>query len=88
MQPMDTVPLDGRVIRLHMPDGMSFLAKPVDGLIGDDMEDCWCWGTADEDQPCPEDWDDGICWGSNADGVPSTRPIGWSLAPTDATPSR
>jgi hypothetical protein len=81
IEAMDTAPLDGRVIRLHMPDGMSFLAKPMDGLIGEDGEDCWTWGTAGEDEPCPEDWHDGLYWSSNEDGVPSAYPVGWSAAP-------
>jgi hypothetical protein len=87
IEAMDTAPLDGRVIRLHMPDGMSFLAKPVDGLIGEDGEDCWTWGTAGEDEPCPEDWHDGLYWSSNEDGVPSAYPVGWSAAPQPQEPT-
>lgn len=81
-RPMDTAPRDGQVIRLHMPDGSSFLAKPISGLVDCDGHDCWSWGTASEDQDAlaPIDWTDGICWNCNEDGKPSTRPVGWSPA--------
>lgn len=75
--PMDTVPLDGRKIRFHMPDGNSFMAEIVDGLVDANGDSCWCWGAVDEDE-APDDWTDGICWEQNENGKPSTYPVGWS----------
>jgi hypothetical protein len=67
---LDAAPID-RSIMLHMPDGMSFLASYRD--VGCDS--AWC---ADDADDAPECWSDGVCWGLNAAGFPSTQPVGWS----------
>ena len=77
MQPMSSAPVDGQIIRLHMQDGSSFLARPIDGLLDASENDCWSWGTVNEDEG-PEDWTDGICWDVNDAGARSTYPVGWS----------
>lgn len=85
MRPMSKAPKDGMVIRLHMPDGHSFLARPVDGLIDCDGNDAWSWGSLIEGTE-PADWTDGVMWTVNEDGKPSTRPVGWS--PVEHDPPR
>ena len=74
MNPMDTAPRD-RPIRLHRPNGTSFMAYlvPVEG----DSGIVWAWGEVVE-STAPEDWCDGICWEVNSNYKKSTQPIGWS----------
>ena len=44
-----------------------------DGALG-----AWAWATANEYEPrVPKCWTDGVCWGSNDDGVPSRKPRHW-----------
>ena len=77
MNPMTTAPRGDDPVRLHMPNGDSFMAilVPVEGNEGP----VWTWGSVDEFDPkVPGDWCDGVCWGSNSDGKPSTKPIGWT----------
>lgn len=76
IQPMETVPKD-RPVTLHMPDGSSFLAA-LQPFEDGTAEGCWGWTEVEENSGAPEDWHDGVCWASNEDGKPSTRPIGWS----------
>lgn len=77
-QPMDTVPLNEPVVRLHMPDGTSFLAHLVPSIDSDD-QDCWAWCAVNEDE-APDNWTDGVCWAVNGNLERSTQPIGWSSA--------
>lgn len=76
MKPMSTVPVDGRTIRLFMSNGRSFLARPMDGLLNENGEDCWNWCAENEDE-APDDWTDGVCWEINDAGNRSTYPVGW-----------
>ena len=68
-------PLERRVI-LTLEDGAEFAGVRL--LVNDGEKDVWAWATAEEYEPsAPECWCDGICWGSNSDGVPSEQPRPW-----------
>jgi len=72
---MSTAPT-GRIIMLHLPDGVSFWAElhPFDH---GGSEDVWGWICLEEGK-APKDWTDDTCWSVNEDGKTSTQPIGWS----------
>ena len=83
-QPMDTAPRDGTWIQAKIPgygadNVIAFCSGFTDA--GNESVCCWCFMT--EQEP-PDDWTDGVCWASNADGVPSTLPIWWKLLPASS----
>lgn len=68
-------PMDTDVI-LTMPDGREFLGRRI--FVEDGERGCWAWATTNEYEPkAPRCWTDGVCWGSNDDGVPSRQPRHW-----------
>lgn len=69
---MSSAPLDGTIITIKTREGYVFRASYM--AILDDEEFAWC---AEDEYNCPECWSDGVCWGVNADHVPSDPPIGW-----------
>lgn len=73
-RPMTAYPVD-RPVRLHMPDGSSFMAQLI--AVEGPADECWTWAEVEEGT-APADWCQGVCWGTNSEGKPSTRPIGWS----------
>ncbi len=74
---MDELPELQRRVVVTLSDGREFHARRII-VVGADGEDCWAWATADEGEPLqPECWDDGVCWASNADGVPSMPVMAW-----------
>ena len=90
-QPIETAPKDGAVIELRVgrkkfPAHFDFVCWASDA--GDATEDgdsaLYGWvATTDEH---PEDWDDGVCWGSNGDGKPSRKPTAWRHLPEPPRP--
>lgn len=75
MNNMNTAPTD-RPIRLHMPDGTSFMAES--SIFQDENdEDVRGWVSCEEGKE-PDDWSQGVCWALNEAGKPSTKPVGWS----------
>lgn len=58
--------------------GRIFKAKIAD--IGD-AEFNWSWATAEEDDPVPNCWTDGVCWDVNGDEERSDWPVGWMDIP-------
>jgi len=74
-KPMADAPTD-RVILLQVWSGKTFPVKWQDGFL--DSDECACGGwVAQEEGNHPPCWDDGACWESNSDGMPSDPPIGW-----------
>lgn len=56
-------PNDERAVEVMTYDGFKFIASFKSGFMTSDEEDCRCWVAENDD--CPEDWTDGICWESN-----------------------
>jgi len=73
-RPMETAPRDGCAILARIPGEGVFLIQWV--WDGGDFE---TWAIADDVEP-PADWCDGVCWGRNSEGKPSTQPDGWREA--------
>lgn len=63
-------------ILLKTWNGKTFPAKWTGGFLDNEEQDCCCW-VATEEGNHPKNWDDGVCWGSNSDCLPSEPPIGW-----------
>ncbi len=79
-QQIETAPKDGTPFQARIPGyGDDNVILWINGLLDDGEEDCGGWCMADEQEP-PDCWTDGICWGTNEDGVPSVLPTHWKPA--------
>ena len=84
-QPIETAPRDGTPFQARIPGhGEDNIIAWSDGSIDENGEDCGGWYFADYQEP-PDCWTNGVCWGSNADGVASIQPTHWM--PRHATPA-
>ncbi len=63
---------DGRPVWLRA-GGKEFMASREVGFINDDHGDVAAWCEKIEGE-APHNWTDGVCWSSNADGHPSSKP--------------
>lgn len=82
---ISTAPKDGTAFQARIPGyGSDNVIAWGDGLLNEDGDDCGGWYFASDQEP-PDDWTDGTCWQTNADGLPSTKPTHWM--PLPAPPS-
>lgn len=79
-QDISTAPRDGTPIEARIV-GYSRAAQAViswqNGFINGKDQDCgaWCWELKTSRPPAS--WTDGVCWESNHNHKPSTRPTHW-----------
>jgi hypothetical protein len=74
---MDAAPKDGTPIQAEIPGhGNDNIIAWFDGLLDDDEQPCGGWAFVEDQEP-PDDWTDGVCWATNEDGKPSTKPVRW-----------
>lgn len=73
--PRDGTPIEARIV------GYSRAARAViswrEGFEAEDAADIGAWVWMLETRKPPTSWTDGVCWSSNEDGKPSTRPTHW-----------
>ena len=78
---MSVAPRDGTPVQAKIPgNGSDNIIAWYDGFCDDEDNDCAAWGFV-EDYGVPDSWTDGICWGTNAEGVPSVLPTHWRIPP-------
>lgn len=76
-QPIETAPKDGTAFQAEVPGhGSDYIIAWVGGYLDSDGNDCSCWAIVEDQEP-PSDWDEGVCWEVNEDGVASTKPTRW-----------
>jgi hypothetical protein len=81
--PINAAPKDGTSIQAKIPgNGSDNVIAWFDGLLNDDGKDCGAWQFTSDQEP-PDCWTDGVCWGSNEDGVPSVQPTHWKPLPKE-----
>lgn len=84
-QPMTSAPRDGTWIQARIPGhGSDNVIAWVDGLLGNDGQDCGAWAFMSEQEP-PDCWSEGCCWEVNEDGVASVQPDAWKHLPDAAS---
>jgi hypothetical protein len=77
-RPIHTAPRDGTAIQARIPPhGSDNIIAWRDGLIDGADNECGGWVFVDDTQHPPPCWDDGVCWGRNSQGDPSTPPSAW-----------
>lgn len=78
-RPMSEAPRDGTPILAEIPgNGRDNVIAWYGGYADANDEPCYCWVMVDDwAQEPPESWTDGVCWGTNHDGVPSVQPVSW-----------
>ena len=82
-QSMKDAPRDGTPIQADIPgNGCDNVIAWLCGFLDESGEYCCCWVIVDDQEP-PDDWDDGVCWAANADGLTSTPPVRWKHLPTE-----
>ena len=80
-QPIETAPRDGTAIQARIPGhGSDNVIAWTHNLVGLCDEEDGGWSFVEDQEP-PHDWTDGVCWGLNEDGVPSTQPTAWKPLP-------
>lgn len=82
-RPIEEAPLNGTSIQARIPGHGedNIIAWQADAYENDDGI-CGGWAFTSEQEP-PDCWTDGVCWGSNEDGVPSVKPTHWKPAPPE-----
>lgn len=76
-RPIETAPRNGTAIQAKIPGhGNDNVIAWIGGLVDEHGEDCGGWSFVSAQEP-PDDWTDGVCWESNEDGKPSTKPTHW-----------
>lgn len=84
-RPIKTAPRNGTRVQVKTEGGFVLEASwNADGYENEGGT-CGGWEAAHEDKH-PECWSDGVCWGSNADEVPSDQPEFWRPIVGLATP--
>ncbi|MDO6966932.1 hypothetical protein [Rhizobium alvei] len=80
-QPIETAPRDGTPIQAKIPGyGSDYVIAWTHGFFDEDGNNCCCWVIVEDQEP-PDCWHDGVCWGSNADGIASIKPSEWKPLP-------
>jgi len=86
-KPIETAPRDGTPIQAMIPGHGSDNIIAWDGGFEDEKgEDVFTWVFVEDQEP-PDDWTDGVCWGVNDAGNPSTKPTHWKPLQTQNPPA-